>query len=215
MSGEHKGGNPAPEKEGIPQDPELQSTPGEGNPTPEEQKVKYESFLREQRRAATALERAKKAEEKAEALEQAQLEAEGNLAKANEKLKEKVAELTKKNLEIQGASAYQSLSSQVEAEAAKLGCIDANALKKLMDLESINVDVETMQADPQEVIAAIEMQKKDRPYLFQKKGPQINTQNPNAEFVQKKKSVSDMSPEEQQALAREIDRMEGKTLGWK
>ena len=213
MSDDKKAGSPAPDDKGTPNVKEPKEQPDAGSPDAGNT-VKYESLLREQRRRAASDAKVEALESEREELMQAKLEAEGNLAASNERLKKQVAELTMKNKQIQGNAAYSSLVSQVEAEAAKLGCVDADALQKLMDLKDIDVDVTTLKADPQEVIAAIEKQKQDRPYLFQKPGPKINTSNPKTEFHQSKKSIADMTVEEQEALAKEIDKQEGHTLGW-
>lgn len=177
--------------------------------------VKYDNYLREKRRASNWQSKAEKLEAELEAARQEKLEAEGKLAESNEMLKKRLADAEKKNKEIIGKNVYNSLTAQIQAEAAKLGCVDTSALVRLMDLNSFEVDMDTFQADPELVKAAVEQEKKSKTYLFNRQGPKINTENPNAEFVQKKKSISEMTPEEQTALAKAIDKSEGKTLGWR
>ena len=213
MGEEIKAGDPAPDTKGIPKVEEIKEQPDAGSPETGNT-VKYESLLREQRRRVASDAKAEKLAVENEHLKQAKLEAEGNLAESNERLKKQVEELTKGKKELAGNFAYNSLVSQVEVEAAKLGCIDTEALGQLMDLGSIEVDMETFKADSGELKSAIEQQKKDRPYLFDKKGPKINSSNPSTEFTQNKKDPGQMTVEEQEALARAIDKQEGKTLGW-
>ena len=213
MSEQEMAGSPAPDQDGIQKGQESNEQLETGSPE-SNNTVKYESLLREKRRAASANAELERVKAELESERQAKLEAEGNLAESNERLKKQVDDLTKSNKQLAGNFAYNSLISQVEAEAAKAGCVDATALGKLMDLESVDVDMETFRADSDEIKSMIEQQKKDRPYLFNKKGPQINSSNPSTEFTQKKKSIADMTPEEQDALAKSIDKQEGKTLGW-
>lgn len=213
MSEQINGGSPAPDQDGIQTGQESEEQLAAGSPAAGNT-VKYESLLREKRRAASAAAEAERLRAELESERQAKLEAEGNLAESNERLKKQVEELLKSKKQLAGNFAYNSLVSQVEAVAAKLGCVDTEALGKLMDLASVEVDMETFRADQDELKAMIEKQKKTRPYLFNKQGPKINNSNPSAEFVQKKKAIADMTPEEQEALAKAIDKQEGKTLGW-
>jgi len=212
MSEQVKAGSPAPDETGHPDSQESNEQSAQGSPS-SDNTVKYESLLREKRRAASEKQRADMLALELESERQAKLEAEGNLAESNERLKKQVEELTKGKKQLAGNFAFNSLISQVEAVAAKLGCVDTEALGKLMDLQSIEVDMETFRADQDELKAMIEEQKKSRPYLFSKQGPKINSGNPSTEFVQKKKSIADMTVEEQKALANEIDRQEGRAIG--
>jgi hypothetical protein len=213
MSEQENGGSPAPDAEASSIQESNEQSSVHGSPS-SENTVKYESLLREKRRAASEKQRADMLAAENEHLKQSKLEAEGNLAESNERLKKQVEELSKSKKQLAGNFVKNSLVSQVEAVAAKLGCVDTEALGMLMSLENVEVDMETFRADPEELKAMIEGQKKDRPYLFNKQGPKLNTGNPSAEFNQKKKAVGDMTPEEQDALAKAIDKQEGKTLGW-
>lgn len=213
MSEQEVSGSPAPDQDGIQTGQENQEQLETGSPN-SNNTVKYESLLREKRRFAAEKDRADKLALELEDARQAKLEAEGNLAESNERLKKQVEELSRSKKQLAGNFAYNSLVSQVEAEAAKLGCVDTDALSKLMNLKDVEIDMETFRADQEELKAMIEEQKKNRPYLFNKQGPKINNSNPSAEFVQKKKSIADMTPQEQEALAKAIDAQEGKTLGW-
>jgi hypothetical protein len=212
MSELENGGSPTPEQE-VSSSQESKEQQAAGSPEAGNT-VKYESLLREKRRVASAAAELEKVRAELEHEKQAKLEAEGNLAESNERLKKQVDELSKSKKQLAGNFAYNSLVSQVEAVAAKLGCVDTEALGKLMDLESVEVDMETFRADQEELKAMIESQKKSRPYLFNKQGPKINNSNPSTEFVQKKKSIADMTPEERAELVKAIDKQEGKTLGW-
>jgi len=212
MSEQVKAGSPAPDQKGIPTDQETNEQLEVGHPTDNPNSVKYENFLREKRRAASATAENERLKAELESERQSKLEAEGNLAESNERLKKQVEELTKGKKQLAGNFAYNSLISQVEAVAAKLGCVDTEALGKLMDLKTVEIDMESFKADPEELKSMIEDQKKNRPWLFNKTGPKINSGNPSAEFVQKKKAIADMTPQEQDAMAKQIDAEEGKAL---
>jgi hypothetical protein len=180
--------------------------------------VKYETYARKKSLADNLAKAKRELEDKVAKLEQEKFEAEGNKDKVIETLKSQVEKLSAEKQEIFGNVTYSSIQSQIEAEASKLGCIDTEALVQLMDMNGFanSVDPQTFKANTDEVRAAIEEQKRNRAYLFSKAGPKINSSSPNAELTQSspKKSIDEMTHEEQIALAKEIDKMEGKTLGW-
>lgn len=180
--------------------------------------VKYETYARKKNLADNLAKKTAALEEKLTLLEQEKFAAEGNKDKVIESLKEQVQRLSAEKTEIFGNVTYSSIQSQIEAEASKLGCIDTEALVQLMDLKGFanSVDPETFKANADEIKAAIEEQKRNRNYLFSKSGPKINTSSPDAELTQSNpvKSIEEMSVEEQLKLAKEIDKKEGKTLGW-
>jgi hypothetical protein len=177
--------------------------------------VKYETYLRKKKLAENERKARIQAEVERSDLQQRLLEAEGKKDEQIQYLKKQIDELSTEKKKLYGNFAYTSLNNQITAEASKLGCVDAEALVRLMDVDTFmdSLDTETFRANPDEIKMAIEKQKKKRAYLFDKQGPKINTSNPNVEFNQKKRLVADMSVDEQQRLAKEIDAMEGKGLG--
>jgi hypothetical protein len=73
--------------------------------------------------------------------------------------------------------AYSAVSNNVALEANKMGCVDQDALVKLVDLTSLNVG-DNFSVDKDEVKVMLEDVKKQRPYLFKAINPNINTGTP-------------------------------------
>jgi hypothetical protein len=93
----------------------------------------------------------------------------------------------------------------VREEAAKIGCIDPDAVVKLADLSSVEVDAKTFRADKTQLVEVLETLRKEKPYLFGKSGPKLNTKTPGgAPPEEKKKAFKDMS---QQELWQELKRV--------
>lgn len=214
MSEEEKAAAGAPQNPAPGGSEEIESKSNAGSAA--EDMVKYETYLRKKNLADNLSAKTKELEDKIAQLENEKFEAEGNKDGIIDNLKKQVESLTGKKNEIVSNFAYASLSSQVEAEAAKLGCVDTSALIKLMDLNEFteNMDTDTFKANSDELKAAVEIQKKEKPYLFSKSGPKINTSNAKTDFTEKKEPVADMSIEDLKQKAKEIDRVEGKNLGW-
>lgn len=73
--------------------------------------------------------------------------------------------------------AYSAVSNNVALEAQQMGCIDKDALVKLVDLTSLNVG-DNFSVDTDEVKTMLEQVKKERPYLFKPVNPNVNTGTP-------------------------------------
>ncbi len=73
--------------------------------------------------------------------------------------------------------AYSAVSNNVALEAKTMGCVDHDALVKLVDLTSLNVG-DNFSVDKDEVKTMLESVKKDRPYLFKPVNPNVNTGTP-------------------------------------
>ena len=97
--------------------------------------------------------------------------------------------------------AYSAVSNNVALEAQQMGCVDNDALVKLVDLSSLNVG-DNFSVDKEEVRTMLESVKKERPYLFKPVNPNVNTGVPkdfNSETG--KVDFSKMSHEEMVAYA--------------
>ena len=170
--------------------------------------VKYETYARKKKLADNLAAAKRELEDKLAKMEQEKYEAEGNKDKVIEALRKQVDSLSTEKKQLFGNFAYNSVTNQIAAEASKLGCVDTEALVRLMDIDTFmeGVDTETFKANMDEVKMAIEDQKKKRAYLFDKQGPKINTSSPQAELTaQKTKSSSDMSVDELKQRIRELD----------
>jgi hypothetical protein len=129
--------------------------------------------------------------------EQAKLMAEGNKDELINKLKTDLQKLEKTHKETFNSFVYSSLDAQVREEAAKLGCIDPDALVKLADLSQVEVDAKTFKADKTQLSEILESLKKEKTYLFNRSGPKINTQGPGGKIVEKEaKPLKDMTKDE-------------------
>lgn len=85
--------------------------------------------------------------------------------------------------------AYKSLGSQVREEAMKHGCVDPDALMKLADLSDVEVDADTFEADRDKIAEIVNGVKSQRPYLFSKSAPKINSKGPSGEEPQKETKI--------------------------
>lgn len=166
----------------------------------EENKVDYLSFKKAVDREKKAVERARIAEEKAQELEQQRLEKEGKLSELVESLRAENQKWKSKTTEVVSNFAYKSVKSQLEAEAAKNGCLNPRALSKLVDLDTFDVDTDTFEASSDQLKSAIEDVRKENPWLFGKASPNINNSNPKVEAEDrpkaKSKPLSEMSKDE-------------------
>ncbi|MFO0447765.1 MAG: hypothetical protein ACK52I_03585 [Pseudomonadota bacterium] len=169
-----------------------------------EDKVSYDTYKKTISQVKKLQAELKAREDLLEQEKQKTLEAEGNKDELISQLKSKVSELEKKTKETINSFAYVSLEAQVKAEAVKAGCIDPEAVMKLADLSEVEVDPKTFRADGDAVTSVLEALKKDRPYLFSKGGPKINSQVPINKGGGEQKSYKDMSTDE---LWKELKRL--------
>lgn len=121
----------------------------------------------------------KSRDERLSKAEQDQLSAEGKKDELIAKLKSDNDKLGKSNKDILNSFVSSSLDSQVREEAARLGCVDADAVTKLIDLSDVEVDPKTFRADKAKLTEVLEDLKKSKPYLFNKAGPKINGKLPD------------------------------------
>ena len=139
---------------------------------------------------------------KLEQYEKEKLEAQGKFQEVAANERKRAAELEKRLLDTEARFAYQTVSSQVEAEAARMGVVDADALLKLTDLTQITID-EHFKADPNSVKRVLEDIAKQRPYLFQRNAAQPKDAAPRGgQAAPAQKSVKDMTPDERWALVK-------------
>ena len=161
--------------------------------------VSYQShakLLAEKKAVQAKLQQEREAREK---MEQARLEEQGKLSELVESLKTENARLKQQNTDVVGNFAYKSVRSQLMTEAAKVGCLNPNALAKLVDLDSFDVDTETFEASSDQMKAQIEVVRKENPWLFGKTSPAVNNSNPSvnaSQTKQKMKPLKEMSQDD-------------------
>ena len=69
--------------------------------------------------------------------------------------------------------AFSTVANNVALEAKEMGCVDHDALIKLVDLSSLNVG-DNFAVDKDEVKTMLENVKKEKPYLFKKEAPKVH-----------------------------------------
>lgn len=171
-----------------------------------EDKVSYETYLRTLDEAKKAKSKLSEIQDQLDSLKKRDLESQGKLEELldmtrqeNEKLKGTIRDKVSKVV-------HRMVEGQVIAKAQSMGCIDPDALSKLTDISSIEVNDETMQADDSQISGLLDSLKKDKPYLFNKKAPSFDNSmpNPSASSGSKQKDFSKMSTAE---LLREAARL--------
>ena len=140
--------------------------------------VAYETYRRTLSEAKRVKAERDELRERAALLEQQKLESEGNKDELINTLKKQLAEKEKRYKDSVGNYAYQSVKSQIESEAAKLGCVDTDALSKLVNLDVLDIDETTFRAEAEQVKLLIDEVKNQRPYLFSKAGPKLDPHVP-------------------------------------
>ena len=126
---------------------------------------------------------AKEAADKAAALEQEKLLAEGKKDEVIKSLQGTVAELKNKTAEMQKNFAWDKVKNVLKTKAASAGIIDSGAADKfvsLVDFKGRNPfrDDSTFDADENVLNQVFEDAKKDMPYFFSKAGPTIKDTTP-------------------------------------
>jgi hypothetical protein len=132
----------------------------------------------------------KKASEKLAAMEadlqkmkEEKLQLEGKKDEYIDTLKKKLTDLEMNHKKMVGTYAYNSVTNSLKTEALKHGCIDTEALVKLIDVSALEVS-EDFNVDQENLKTAVEDLKKQKPYLFSKEAPK---------FVDPKKPVVDVA----------------------
>jgi hypothetical protein len=135
-----------------------------------------------------------------DASENEKLAQEGKWKEMAAKEKERADKAEKEAREKHARFALRTVETQVKAEAAKLGCVDSDALLKLMDLNELEVDDE-YQVDQSAMKSVIEKLKKEKSYLFPKEAAHPRDLPPaSGREGFKEKAVKDMSIAEMQAF---------------
>lgn len=169
-------------------------------------KVSLETYQKTLKQKKTSDARIKELESALAEKENDKLSLEGKKDELLAKLKADNDRLSKEQKATLSNFVFASLENQVRAKAASLGCIDLDAIGKLVDLSDIEVDSKTFKADEKEVASVIEGLKKSKPYLFNKAGPKLNTKMPNGKIVESQggKKLGDLTKEEIWAELRNL-----------
>lgn len=133
---------------------------------------------------------------KFEAIEQEKLETQGKFKELNENLKKQLAES-----EIKFKGAVQKFGSKMlktsfEQEAQKAGCVDPDALYKLVDFETVEVS-DDFSFNGDQLKALITDAQKQRAYLFKKDASAAKDVTPsNKQQTASSSDIYKMKPDE-------------------
>ncbi len=176
--------------------------------------VSRNSYLKAVSEAKNARARAKLAEERAQTLEDEKLRAQGDKDGEIKNLRQQLTDAQKTNKGLQQSVVKRALNAQVTQAATKAGCIDPDAVMRLIDMSELgDVDGETLEADQEAVDLVIGSLKKSKPYLFQKPGPRINNRNPSGNIPEdevEKEDVTKLTPAEIRLRLRKLDQKNNK-----
>jgi hypothetical protein len=104
---------------------------------------------------------------KLEAIEQEKLESQGKLKELNDNLKKQLAEKDGKLKNMFQEFGTKTLKSKFELEAKSLGCIDPDALYKLVDLNTVEIG-DDFSFNQEQLKTVLGEAQKSRSYLFKK-----------------------------------------------
>jgi hypothetical protein len=115
---------------------------------------------------------------KVDAIEQEKMEAQGKLKELNDTLKKQLSDKDNQVKSLVKEFGSRTLKQSFMQEAAKAGCVDADALYRLVDLSNVDVS-EDFGFDQEQLKTAITDAQKSRSYLFQKTAAQVKDATPN------------------------------------
>lgn len=133
---------------------------------------------------------------KLEAIEQEKLETQGKYKELNESLKKQLAEKDDKVKSIFKEFGGRTLKNSFVQEAQKAGCVDADALYKLVNLETVEIG-EDFSFNAEQLKSVITGAQKEKAYLFQKDAaaPKDATPN-NKQTTTSNSDIYKMKPDE-------------------
>ncbi|MCA9313776.1 hypothetical protein KDA08_05705 [Candidatus Saccharibacteria bacterium] len=176
--------------------------------------VAYETYQRTLSESKKAKSQAAELKAKLEQYEQEKLMAEGKKDEVISKLKKDYEDVYGQLKKTKEEIAYSAVFNQVEKKAIELGCIDTDALTKLVDFTGLDVG-EGNKVSAQSLEMVLGKAKEAKPYLFSKSAPVIHDGAPTTKIVKQDTGIpAKMTIEEMKKKAMEIDRLEGRTLGW-
>lgn len=125
---------------------------------------------------------------KLEEIESSKMQEQGKFKELAESYKKEADEWKKRHESAHQTYAYKVITSQIKAEAAKIGCVDPDALIQLTNVSDLEVD-DDFNIKQESLKALMDQEFKKRSYLFKKDAPQIKDGTPAGENT---KSHSDL-----------------------
>lgn len=141
---------------------------------------------------------------KIDAIEAEKMEAQGKLKELNETLKKQLAEKDNQVKSIVKEFGSRTLKTSFTQEASKAGCVDPDALYKLVDLSSVDVG-EDFSFDSEQLKSTITEAQKTRSYLFKKDAAAPKDATPNSKQTTPVTDISKMDVKQlQELLAKKL-----------
>lgn len=170
--------------------------------TTEQKTVSYDShakLLGEKKRLAKEMEALRA---QVEAIESQKLEAEGDLKKQNEMLKQKLKEKDERLSGTVKSFSQKAVKAQFNQVAEKMGCVDPEMAFRAVDINDIELD-ENFNFDVKGLTATLEELAKQKSYLFKKdvSAPRDRTPGINGPAT---KSTDEMNTDELWAELRKL-----------
>ena len=137
-----------------------------------------------------------------EAARQAELQRQGKFEEIAKGAAERAAQAEKQRQEDRARFAIKVLKTEAKTEAARLGCVDEDALLHLIDVTQVGID-DDYNVDRQSLRMLIENEAKNRAYLFQRAAPQVKYMAQGSGTV-KQKSLTEMTASERIAYVKSL-----------
>lgn len=116
---------------------------------------------------------------KLDAIEQEKMESQGKFKEQNELLKKQLVDSNNKLKNMFQEFGAKTLKGKFEAEAKNAGCVDSDALYKLVDLSGVEIN-DDFSFDADQLKSVISEAQKSRGYLFKKEVSKVNDAAPNS-----------------------------------
>lgn len=163
-------------------------------------KVAYETYKRTLSEAKKYKSQYSEMQSKLEQYEREKLQAEGKKDEVIQKLMKEKEELYSNLTKTKQEFAYNQIRTQVELKAKEMGCVDTDALTKLVDFDGLDV-LDGYKVSPQSLEMVLTKAKQEKSYLFSRPAPTIRDGAPNNSVSNGKVDFSKMSSEQLKAFA--------------
>lgn len=157
----------------------------------------HKKLLDEKKRVA---EENKALKEKLDAYENEKLQSEGKSKELAEKLRKELEEERSKASESKKRIVKDRVENALKLEAAKAGLtMPFEKFAKLVDLDTVEVDTDTLEVNGKDVQRVLEKAREDMPYIFGKAKVDVNNVDPSGKKDQKDQNA----PQNLSALPKE------------
>lgn len=190
----------------------VQDHKASGEDQKKQDQVAYETYSRTLSEAKKAKSELQEMREKLASLENEKLSHEGKKDELIQKLQKERDEVYGNLSKERKERAYEKVRAQVESKAKDLGCIDTDALMKLVEFDGLDVQ-DNFKVSPESLEVVLTKAKQERSYLFNKPAPKLRDGEPSVDLQTQKVDYSKLSKEDINKLAIEIDRKMGKNIG--